>query len=323
MRTFAKSQIRYSKSQRMGIFALIGLIVAIEITSFFLHQSQEIDYLTEIPPEVLALQSEVDQNLTQKSQPKNLQNFNPNALSAEEWQSLGFSEKQVNTILKYKYSLGGNFTSNQQIKDCFVISESKFSELEPYIQLSKVNSQTNSQSRSTFSNSYSSSNSENYPKKEKIKIQYSKFNPNEYSVEDWQRIGFSEKQANSILKYKKSLGGKFSNLEQIQASYVISEEKFKEMKPYLVLPSETQEVKNSPATEKPEPKVEKMREKFNPNDLTKEEWMDLGFSEKQVTTILNYKKSLGGKFKNAEVLKKCYSISEEKFQEIEAFLVFE
>ena len=67
----------------------------------------------------------------------------------------------------------------------------------------------------------------------------------------------------------------------------------------------------------------KVLEKFNPNDLTREQWMDLGFTEKQVNTIFNYKKSLGGKFNDAATLKKCYSISEEKFAEIEAFLVFD
>ena len=63
--------------------------------------------------------------------------------------------------------------------------------------------------------------------------------------------------------------------------------------------------------------------KFNPNELTEEEWKTLGFSEKQVRTIMNYKRSLGGKFESAEILSKCYVISEEKFRELEPFLVFD
>ena len=63
--------------------------------------------------------------------------------------------------------------------------------------------------------------------------------------------------------------------------------------------------------------------KFNPNDLSLEDWIKLGFTEKQATTILNYKRSLGGKFKDAKTLKKAYSISEEKYKEIEPHLIFE
>jgi hypothetical protein len=313
MRTFAKSQIRYSKSQRMGIFALLGLIVCIEVTSFFIHQSKEYNPQTEIPPELLSLQNQIDQKTTTTS----LQKFNPNALTSEGWKELGFSEKQVATIFKYKNSLGGNFSTKEEIKNCFVISEAKFLELEPYIEIEYI-------AQNSRNNTYSSSNSyENLYKKDKPKIHYSKFNPNDYSEIDWQRIGFSENQAQSILKYKRSLGGMFTTLEQIRASYVISEDKFQEMKPYILLPKE-ELLKSETFTKETSPtRSEQNLEKFNPNDLTREQWMDLGFSEKQVNTILNYKKSLGGKFKNAEILRKCYSISDEKFQELEPFLVFE
>lgn len=313
MRTFAKSQIRYSKSQRMGIFALLGLIVSIEITSFFIDKSQDYHPQSEIPPELLQLQNQVDQQTSTPS----LQKFNPNALSSEGWKELGFSEKQVVTILKYKNTLGGNFSTKEEIRNCFVISEAKFSELEPYIEIAYV-------SQNSRDNAHSSRNSyENSYKKDKPKIHYSKFNPNEYSEVDWQRIGFSEKQAQSILKYKRSLGGKFTSLEQIRASYVINEEKFQEMKPYILIPKE--EILKSETFPKEEipAKAERKLEKFNPNDLSREQWIDLGFTEKQVNTILNYKRSLGGKFQNAEILRKCYSISEDKFQELEPFLVFE
>src|SRR5690606_3954660 len=75
-----------------------------------------------------------------------------------------------------------------------------------------------------------------FPKDSKPKIHYQRFNPNDYSVKDWQKIGFSEKQAETILKYKKILGGKFTTLDQIRKCYVIDEEKFREMKPFIVLP---------------------------------------------------------------------------------------
>src|SRR5690606_6091041 len=108
-----------------------------------------------------------------------------------DWQNLGFSPKQVAVILKYKKSLGGQFSSKKELKECFVISEEKFRELEPYILLPEF-SDTNSTRDDDFVS---------YSKKEKIN--YKKFNPNDYSKEEWMAIGFSEKQATTILKYKR------------------------------------------------------------------------------------------------------------------------
>ena len=36
--------------------------------------------------------------------------------------------------------------------------------------------------------------------------------------------------------------------------------------------------------------------------------MKRGFTEKQANTILNFKRSLGGSFKDAKTLKRCYEI---------------
>lgn len=314
MRTFAKSRIRYSKQQRMGIFALLGLIVSMEVIGYLVALDQIPDEKIEIPPEILQVYSAAP---THKStETKILSPFNPNALTEQEWMELGFSQKQVSTILKYKNSLGGNFTSKEQIKNCFVISEKKFVELEPYIQLAPV---ANSFASSKVNTTYPKFDS----KTEKKQIRYTPFNPNEYKVEDWVRIGFSENQAVSILKYKKSLGGEFKTLEELQASYVISDEKFREMKPFIVLPKPQVVASPNKRNIEKASTPQKQMSKFNPNELTEEEWKTLGFSEKQVRTIMNYKRSLGGKFESAEILSKCYVISEEKFRELEPFLVFD
>ncbi|MBC7557727.1 MAG: helix-hairpin-helix domain-containing protein, partial [Chryseobacterium sp.] len=63
--------------------------------------------------------------------------FNPNSLSLEEWTKLGFSEKQSQTILKYKEIVGGEFTSQDQLQKCYSISAEKFEQLQPYILLPK------------------------------------------------------------------------------------------------------------------------------------------------------------------------------------------
>ncbi|MGB6084576.1 hypothetical protein [Moheibacter sp.] len=317
MRTFAKSRIRYSKSQRMGIFAFLIVLIGFQFLNFFLSQSEPVYEVAEVPEDVLHLDLQLASAKTStNSSEYSLENFDPNKLSAEEWQKLGFSEKQVNTILKYKYSIGGYFSDKEEIKNCFVISEKKFSEIEPFIVFEDLNRYENSR------NSYFNSKS---PKEAKTKIRYEKFNPNDYTLEDWKRIGFSEKQATTILKYKKSRGGKFNSLQEIAACFVISDEKFAEMKPYMVLPTVKSkgEIKLlEEEAEVSEPKPLKI-ESFNPNELRFDEWLQLGFTEKQANTILNYKKSLGGKFKDAETFGKCYAVSTEKLAELEPYMVFD
>ncbi len=57
---------------------------------------------------------------------------------------------------------------------------------------------------------------------------------------------------------------------------------------------------------------------FDPNILTKQEWMRLGISEKQAQVILNYVQK-GGRFRKKEDLFKIYSLSK---QEVERLLPY-
>ncbi|CAM3205090.1 hypothetical protein [Empedobacter stercoris] len=238
-------------------------------------------------------------------------NFNPNDLPQQGWEKLGFSPKQAETIMKYKQIIGGKFTSKEQIRKCFVIDDEKYAEMKAYILLPEKSKEDEKLSSKQIGKN----------------IQYIKFNPNNYSEKDWQKLGFSSKQAISILKYKTILGGQFKTKEQIKKCYIISDEKYQEMEPYIDLPTNVEYKAELPKVESKivENKVEKIEliEKFNPNNLNHEDWIRLGFTEQQVNTILKFKRSLGGKFKDAKTLKKCYAISEEKFNEIELYLIFD
>lgn len=230
-------------------------------------------------------------------------NFNPNDLPQQGWERIGFTPKQAEVIMKYKQIVGGKFTSKEQIKKCFVVSDDKYAEMSRYILLPEHSKDEQKQEKRQLS---------------KSSINYVKFNPNNYTENDWKNIGFSSKQAESILKYKKILGGQFKSKEQLKKCYMISDEKYNEMQAYIDLP-ESVEYK---VEEKSIAQVD-IKGKFNPNNLNVEDWVKLGFTEKQANTILNFKRSLGGKFKDANTLKKSYAISEEKFKELEPHLIFE
>lgn len=60
--------------------------------------------------------------------------FNPNTYSFEEWKSIGFSEKQVKTILKYRQN-GGVFRVKEDVKKLYVIDDELYAQLKEMIDL--------------------------------------------------------------------------------------------------------------------------------------------------------------------------------------------
>ena len=267
----------------LGILGLIILLVHLGIY-YLKNQKEEKPVLVEI------VDKTEQQNVV-------LSEFNPNDLSAEEWQELGFSERQVKTILKYKDIVGGKFISKEQLAKCYAISPEKFAELEPFILLPKVK---NEFQKNTF-------------RKRELNIS-GKFNPDFYTEKDWVKLGYSEKQAVSIIKYKNYLGGSFRSKEKFKECFIISDEDYLRLAPYLLLP-EKEEKKESLVSNKIKYNY------FDPNVLDLEGWKNLGFSEKQAQVILNYKeRNLRGSFKNLEDIQRCFVISADKFLELKPWI---
>lgn len=62
-----------------------------------------------------------------------------------------------------------------------------------------------------------------------------RFNPNTVSVEDLQRLGFSEKQALSIDSYRQK-GGRFRRPSDFAKSYVVADSVFARLEPFIDIP---------------------------------------------------------------------------------------
>ncbi len=74
-------------------------------------------------------------------------------------------------------------------------------------------------------------------------------------------------------------------------------------------------------------KAEKLREvaelhpfPFNPNTISEDEWLQLGLTDRQVRSIMNYK-AKGGRFYSKSDVGKLYAISEEEYAQLEPFIV--
>lgn len=280
------------KNQFIGLGILAVLIILCQlIFSWFKNQKEHQPIAVEWVGENTAISNIISE-------------FNPNDLSVEGWQKLGFTEKQAQTILKYKDLVGGEFLSKEQFSKCYVVSSEKYAELEPYILLPKTHQgKENRKGYTSF-------------EKKELKI-FGKFNPDHYKVSDWQKMGFSEKQAEAIIKYKNYLGGSFRSKEKFRECFIISSENYQKLAPYLILPETAPEIQQK----YPEPKSKIQYTYFDPNDLDLLGWQRLGFSEKQAQVIINYRnRNLKGSFKTLEDVQKCFVISDQKFAELKPWI---
>lgn len=67
------------------------------------------------------------------------------------------------------------------------------------------------------------------------RVENFRFNPNTVTIEDLQRLGFSEKQAQAIDNYRNK-GGKFRRREDFAKSFVVADSVYDRLAPYIDIP---------------------------------------------------------------------------------------
>ena len=72
----------------------------------------------------------------------------------------------------------------------------------------------------------------NLPRKE---VETFRFDPNTVSIEDLCRLGFSQKQAQSIENYRRK-GGRFNRRSDFAKSFVVSDSIYRRLEPYIDIP---------------------------------------------------------------------------------------
>ena len=61
------------------------------------------------------------------------------------------------------------------------------------------------------------------------------FNPNTATEGDFQRLGFSEKQAQALIRYREK-GGRFRRKEDFARSFVVADSLYRRLEPFIVIP---------------------------------------------------------------------------------------
>lgn len=230
---------------------------------------------------------------------KVVKSFNPDHYAASDWQALGFSAKQAEAIIKYKNYLGGSFLSKDRFKDCFIISPENYAKLEPYLLLPDFEEKTDGKVFVKKS-----------PQTAATTLVHSVFDPNDLDSEGWKNLGFSEKQAVVIVNYRdRNLRGSFKTLEDVQRCFVISPEKFEELKPFMAIKTLKIDKEELKRTSFPE-KAKENLSGVDLNEITEGQLLDFGFEPRAARNVLTLRKNLGG-FADKNQIFEAYGIDRE------------
>ncbi|MBO4433929.1 MAG: helix-hairpin-helix domain-containing protein [Bacteroidales bacterium] len=107
--------------------------------------------------------------------------------------------------------------------DSFVISSEGEAEVEKSFEIERHSPPRSAQTVRTR---------ENYSPR---RVESFRFDPNTASLEDFMRLGFSEKQAQSIINYREK-GGRFRRADDFAKSYVVADSVFQRLRPYIDIP---------------------------------------------------------------------------------------
>ena len=150
------------------------------------------------------------------------------------------------------------------------------------------------------------------------KIVPHKFNPNKLPVDEWKKMGFTDKQISNIKKYE-AKGGKFKRKEDVKKMYSISDVEYAIIEPYINIPSSYKS--NSGKTILKTSVNKKLKQKVtNINSASvKQLEANLGLSSWLAKRTIAYKNALGGYF-NKNQLKEVYGLNDSIFKSIEEFI---
>ncbi len=309
----------FSQGEQRGVFGLSLLCLC-----FLVLPSFTANWLAEKPTDFTEFQQEIrafqqyagHPNLAVSARAVELFSFDPNRATADDFVRLGLSLRIANQICNYREK-GGQFLKPDDFQKIYGLSVADFERLRPYISIEgKENAWVD------FSKKEQKRPAENF-----------KFDPNTASFQDLQRLGLSDRTAQSILNYR-SKGGVFRKAADFSKIFTLAAEDFERLQPYIELPDKpanapTSAIPQTYSTEqKPsnypnfgKPKIPAAKIDINKSDAMG--WKTLpGIGEFFSQKIVNFRDKLGGFYKIEQVAE-TRGLPDSTFQKIRPFLVLE
>lgn len=141
------------------------------------------------------------------------------------------------------------------------------------------------------------------------------FDPNTLTIEGWQSLGLSPKQAQSIVNYTQK-GGKFYKPEDLQKMYTISPERYAKLLPFVQIKITASSYPQNNLAYDKKPYLKKTFQIVDINTADSAQLDEIkGVGGAFATRILKYRERLGG-FHHKEQLMEVYGLDSTKYQEI-------
>jgi len=296
----------FSKRDRIGIYFILILIVAIYLLPRLFNSAQKVpiqadstllssldmamiksaNYPREADTEASFPHYEhVNKNDFKKVKPFS---FDPNTLSFDGWVKLGLSERTAKTIINYR-NKGGKFYKPEDLKRIWGLPEGFYEHVANYISLSSSYQSTGFQAGHL--------NTMEVKKASPVKL----ISINEADTSDFIALpGIGSKLASRIINFREKLGG-FYSIEQVGETYGIADTVFLKIKPYLRL--NTSSIR-----------------KININSASKDELKAHPYIKWPIANAIVEYRNQHGAYKAIEDLKKITLIDDNTFNKMEAYL---
>ena len=279
----------YTSAQRRGVFLLLLLLSLLVIYRFTKDAIVGSNSILAIEIQHLKAPKLNDDFQQVKKSKHIFKDRDPNKWDSIDWESIGLSKNQVQTLLNYKDAIGG-FKTKKDLYKCYVLNEFHKNKLNELVRFKPVDKK----------------NKKNYF----FEIHKSA-SPN-YTLNDQYDTLFYLKD--SIITYYLSFN--LSNVNRFKQSSIYNEQKIKKIALSKNQMKFIVKQKGNKNFKKPLCKI-----KMNVADTTT--WMTIsGIGPKRARTIVNYRNQLGG-FVSKNQLLEVFGISQELFDKINPLLVID
>jgi len=294
----------FSRKSRRGIFVLLFIFIVVAVLprvyrNHFLNTPLNVEFASLVEEKDERTEKNIQNDFKSQSASKKDRNkeafsynipskpFDPNTYTFEEWRAIGFSEKQVQTILKYRKS-GGEFKIKEDVKKLYVIDDELYSKLYEVIDLPDTIS-LNKKAEFT--------KAKNTTKKVTVNI-------NTSTLEELKQVpGIGPFFAEQIIKMREDYGGIYS-LNQLLEIYRMDEEKLSQIESSLVI--DNSDLK-----------------KININTATRKELnQHKGISWNVANSIVSMRET-HGEYKKIDDLLKSILIDRKKLETLKPYLTIE
>ncbi|MBC8005731.1 MAG: helix-hairpin-helix domain-containing protein [Verrucomicrobia bacterium] len=279
----------FSRNERKGIILLLVIVFLLAIANkviFYFETPARID------PELLKAEFNLEGSSDNKLMKiGSLFKFNPNTIDQESLDSLSLSGGIKRNLVKFREK-GGTYYSAKDFKKIYGVTDSIFRLVEPFLVFE------DKASRPVHAKTLS-----------KLFI----FDPNTADDTAFHRLGFSEKQIQTIRNYQRK-GGSFRKKGDFLRIYGITEAQKTALAEYIVIP------------EKPESYNRKNEKEIILIEINGTDSIELkrlpGIGNKLSKRIVKYRDVLGG-FYTLGQLKEVFGLKEETIHQIETMLVID